>query len=189
MKCSNCGSTYNDKENYCRSCGNKLENSISTCRKCGKNINPNDNFCFNCGEKTQLRINVDKYFLTSRTKNQERRRNLIKEALNTLLKKGKDGFVIFNHKESDFFVQYAQNDNNLTLDFPYEYSEIFTEYLQKFKNLMNSEGIKYHDSGETIQIEFRNDIETITYITEKIFRDVFNLNDEFELKVELKLTG
>lgn len=50
MKCSNCGAEMDDDLNYCRNCGNILNQEDSkSCPKCGKSIKADNSFCTNCG--------------------------------------------------------------------------------------------------------------------------------------------
>ncbi|GAA0182288.1 hypothetical protein SH2C18_46930 [Clostridium sediminicola] len=52
LQCNKCGQVVNNDDNFCPSCGNKIEKiKKNFCKHCGKEVNGDNKFCIFCGKE------------------------------------------------------------------------------------------------------------------------------------------
>jgi hypothetical protein len=191
--CKICNKKYHDKENFCGECGNKLVDEIIRCNNCNAEIKIGNKYCYNCGKNLRehtfgTSVSERVIELKSISNHQKKRYDIFRKNLEELLKRGKKGFVIFEEKNSKMFVQFHQEVDKLILAYP-PFSILFNrEHTEKLKEFLEKEKIDFEES-DFIYADFGNNIELTTYLIERIFKEVFGFNDDYEIRVELSLEG
>ncbi len=116
-------------------------------------------------------------------------------------------FVIFWNSGRDRFVQYGLEDEGMELAFPLD-SSLFAKkpFAQKVKELLLSlnfrevshkeyrneleEGELFiHEEDGFIYAQFGEDSDFVAYLTNRIFKEIFKLEDDYKIDVELSLEG
>lgn len=128
---------------------------------------------------------------------------IIKEALDKMLKRGSRGFgfVIFEEKGTEFFVQYSFDEKGFMLFFPE--SEVLSEHVESVKELLKSLQFEDNTGKDVMDLDEKEfvleedgiyaqcgeDIDITAYLSDRIFRDVFQSNDNYKIETKLELNG
>lgn len=131
---------------------------------------------------------------------------IIKKALGEMLKRGLrgSGFVIFDEEETGLFVQYSFDEKGFMIFFPK--SALSKKYIDGVRELLES--LQFEDSSGKKEVEFSElnekefvfendgiyaqcgeDTKFIAYLTDRIFRGVFQSDNNYKIKIQLELNG
>ncbi|MEX0621818.1 MAG: hypothetical protein WD187_02410 [Candidatus Woykebacteria bacterium] len=121
----------------------------------------------------------------------------IKEKLDELVGSGKRGafgaFVSFYPKGMDHFVQFALDENSLIMDVPFLFENVDPaekmEKMKQIRDLLESYNISPIINDSAVQAECGFDSNLIAGITDRIFKQVFQTQDNYEIEVNLELEG
>ncbi|MFC1454752.1 hypothetical protein ACFLQI_01545 [Candidatus Undinarchaeota archaeon] len=133
-----------------------------------------------------------------------RQYSIFKESLEKFLKEGVagDGFIIFDlnepkkpfqsKKQNLSFVQFALEKTGIMLGFTKEDKfDALCELLNSlsFKESTERENVGLHrmeyDVSDFVYAQCGRDVDLAAYLTDRIFRDIFNLDDEYEIKASM----
>ena len=113
--------------------------------------------------------------------NSEERNRLISNHLRTIIEEGGEfSYLVSKKKNTEKMIMYTGSGNKVTLDIPFkvmrqeEKNRFFQEFPSGFKRAT------YAFTKETT-------IEEATEISEKIFRKVFQAEEDFSLEIEVEL--
>lgn len=128
----------------------------------------------------------------------------IKSALDEVSLKGKKGkaFLIFDIKDTNFFIQFALQESGFVLYFP-KSSIISDVHIKTLKGLLEKEGFQQAESKDYeslnnkefyiddkgLSANFGDRTSNIEELTIKIINDVFGIKENFDVNVDMALNG
>ena len=115
---------------------------------------------------------------------------IYKESLNKLLERKDGNFLIIEDIETRKFVQFEASSKarQLLLDIPIAPQHLSMEQINKLNNLIafNGDSIEPFSRGDPFQVSFINKTDYAAEIIERIFIEIFNLSNNYNVAVTLE---
>lgn len=114
---------------------------------------------------------------------------LYSDNLNKLLQREEGYFIIFEETKTKKFVQFqaSVHAKQLLLDIPTREQGLSEEQIQKLNELLIFDGssIELFSKENPFQVSFINKTDYVAEIIERIFLEIFNLPNDYIVKIAL----